>query len=68
MARRCAGPSLPGVAGDARGAVAGGMGLDLADYLATGTVGVEHLVEEAKEGAADREDPFSAVRPLVGLG
>ncbi len=43
-------------------------GLDLADDFATGGIGLEHLVEEAKEGAAHVIDAVAAVEPLLGLG
>jgi hypothetical protein len=39
----------------------------LADHLAAGAVGIEHLVEDTKEGAPDAENAFSAVESLVGL-
>src|SRR2546426_821134 len=42
--------------------------LDLADDLAAGAIRIEHLVEKAKEGAAHRIDPITAVGALVGLG
>jgi hypothetical protein len=42
--------------------------LDLADDLAARAVGVEHLIEEAEEGAPDGENPLPAVGALIGLG
>jgi len=43
-------------------------GLDLADNLATGALGLKNLVEEAKESAAQSVDPLPAVRSLLALG
>ena len=43
-------------------------GLDLPDYLAARAIGLEHLVEKAKESAANGEDTFSAIGSFVGLG
>jgi hypothetical protein len=42
--------------------------LNLANDLAAGALGVEHLIEKAKEGAAHTKDPFAAVGSLLGLG
>jgi hypothetical protein len=47
--------------------VQGKKGLDLPDDLAAGTIGIEHLVEETKEGAPDAENAFSAVGAFLGL-
>ncbi|HEV2208115.1 MAG TPA: hypothetical protein VG167_05030 [Verrucomicrobiae bacterium] len=41
--------------------------LDLTDHLAARAVGVEHLIEEAKEGAPNAENAFSAVGALLSL-
>jgi hypothetical protein len=46
----------------------GKQGLDLADDFAAGGIGLEHLAEEAKEGAAHAIDALTAVAALVGLG
>jgi hypothetical protein len=43
-------------------------GLDLANHLAARTMGIEHLIEKAKEGAPDIEDPIPAVGTFIGLG
>jgi len=42
--------------------------LDLVDDLATGAARIEHLIEKAKEGAADGVNPLAAVGAFVGLG
>ena len=47
--------------------VQGEEGLNLANNLAAGAVGLEHLVEEAKESAAHAKDALAAVGPFVGL-
>jgi hypothetical protein len=43
-------------------------GLDLADNLAAGAVGIEDLIEKAKEGAAQGIDALTAVGTFLGLG
>ncbi len=47
--------------------VKGEESLDLAHNLAAGALGIEHLIEETKEGAPDAEDAFAAVGALIGL-
>ncbi len=42
--------------------------LDLADDLAARAIGIEDLIEKAKEGAPQAIDPIAAVGPFVGLG
>ena len=42
--------------------------LDLAHDFAAGASGIEHLVEKAKEGAAERVNLLAAVRAFLGLG
>jgi len=42
--------------------------LDLANNFAARAVGVEDLIEKAKEGAPDAIDPIAAVGTLIGLG
>ena len=42
--------------------------LDLTDNLPAGALRIEHLIEKAKEGAADRIGALAAVVALVGLG
>src|SRR5208282_95967 len=43
-------------------------GLDLADDFTAGGIRLEHLAQEAKEGAAHAIDALAAVAALVGLG
>lgn len=42
--------------------------LDLADHLATGTIGIEHLMKKRKEREADVVNAIPAVGTLVRLG
>ena len=46
----------------------GTQGQDLADNFPARAVGFEDLIQEPKEGAADRIDAFAAVGAFVGLG
>ena len=41
--------------------------LDLAHDLAAGAIGIEDLIEEAKEGAPEAIDPITAVRAFLSL-
>ncbi len=43
-------------------------GLDLADDLAAGALGIEDLIEKAEESAAEGIDALTAVEAFVGLG
>jgi hypothetical protein len=73
-AERVQGQALAGLAVGAGALIDGALvvegkeSLDWADDFAAGGFGLEHLVEEAKEGAAHAEDPVAAVGALVGLG
>jgi len=42
--------------------------LDLAHDLAAGAIGIEDLIEKAKEGASEAIDPITAVGAFVSLG
>ncbi len=42
--------------------------LDLADDWAAGAMGIEDLIEEAKEGASDAIDSIAAVGAFLSLG
>jgi len=50
------------------GVVEGKERLDLADDLAAGAIGIEDLIEKAKEGAPEAIDAVPAVGAFVGLG
>src|SRR5438045_7846011 len=43
-------------------------GLNLSHDLAAGALGIKHLIEEAKEGAAHAKDTLAAVGSFLGLG
>jgi len=71
---RVQGQSLAGLAIGAGAFVHTGLaveakeGLDLTDDFATRAVGIEDLIEEAKESTADAIDAIPAIGTLVVLG